>query len=320
METIRTYLDNLFAGLPKTSRVLSLRSELYLNMEERYHEMKAAGKTENEAIGIVISEFGNIDELLMELNIQRDEKQLREATDEQVNTYFSELKKAARNIAFGVMLCILSGAALIVCNALVETGAIRFIESSNSLSLVPFFLFTVAGVGILVYGAMRMEGYKELETQTLLSHHLKEKLQAEYEATRPAFIKGIITGICLCIISPVFIFLLSEFGAGYDSYGVSLMLFSVALGIQFLIKSGMLRDGYKKLLKLEDYALEKRRSNQVIGVVASVVWPLAVVIFLLLGFLKHAWGTAWIVFPVTGLLFGIFSSVYSATAKHKESI
>ncbi|HOF94851.1 MAG TPA: permease prefix domain 1-containing protein [Clostridia bacterium] len=320
METIRTYLDNLFAGLPKTNRVQALRSELYLNMEERYHEMKAAGKTENEAIGIVISEFGNIDELLMELNIQRDEKQLREATDEQVNTYFSELKKAARNIAFGVMLCILSGAALIVCNALAETGAIRFIESSNSLSLVPFFLFTVAGVGILVYGAMRMEGYKELETQTLLSHHLKEKLQAEYEATRPAFIKGIITGICLCIISPVFIFLLSEFGAGYDSYGVSLMLFSVALGIQFLIKSGMLRDGYKKLLKLEDYALEKRRSNQVIGVVASVVWPLAVVIFLLLGFLKHAWGTAWIVFPVTGLLFGIFSSVYSATAKHKESI
>ena len=319
METIRTYLDNLFAGLPKTNRVQSLRSELYLNMEERYHEMKAAGKTENEAIGVVISEFGNIDELLTELNIHIDERQLREATDEQVSTYLSELEKAALNIAFGVMLCILSVAALIACNALVETGAIRFIESSNSLSLVPFFLFTVAGVGILVYGAMRMEGYKGLETQTLLPYHLKEKLQAEYEATRPAFIKGIITGICLCIISPVFIFLFSEFGTGYDSYGVSLMLFSVALGVQFLIRSGMLRDGYKKLLKLEDYALEKRRSNQVIGVVASVVWPLAVVIFLLLGFLKHAWGIAWIVFPVTGLLFGIFSSVYSAAAKHNES-
>ncbi len=321
METIRTYLDNLFAGLPKTDRVQALRAELYLNMEERYHEMKAAGKTENEAIGIVISEFGNIDELLTELNIQKDEKQLREATDEQVSTYFSELKKAARNIAFGVMLCILAPAALIACQTLFTTGAIRLSENiGDSPSLITLFVFAVAGVGMLIYGSMRMEGFKELETQTLLPHHLKEKLQAEYEATRPAFIKGIITGICLCIISPVFIFLLSEFGTDYDSYGVPLMLFSVALGVQFLIKSGMLRDGYKKLLKLEDYALEKQRANKTIGVVASVVWPLAVVIFLLFGFLKHAWGTAWIVFPITGLLFGIFSSVYSATAKHKESI
>ena len=38
-------------------------------MEDKYEELKMEGKSENEAIGIVISEFGNIDELIDELGL-----------------------------------------------------------------------------------------------------------------------------------------------------------------------------------------------------------------------------------------------------------
>ena len=40
-------------------------------MEDKYNELKSEGKSENEAIGIVISEFGNIDELINELDINQ---------------------------------------------------------------------------------------------------------------------------------------------------------------------------------------------------------------------------------------------------------
>ena len=59
METIRNYLETMFAGLPNTAEVLKAKDELWQMMEDKYAELIAEGKAENEAVGIVISEFGN---------------------------------------------------------------------------------------------------------------------------------------------------------------------------------------------------------------------------------------------------------------------
>lgn len=69
LDTIVGYLNNMFASLPRTEQMYKLKQELLGNMEEKYHELKDDGKSENEAVGIVISEFGNIDELVSELGI-----------------------------------------------------------------------------------------------------------------------------------------------------------------------------------------------------------------------------------------------------------
>ena len=57
METIRNYLESMFADLPNTAAVLKAKQELYSMMEDKYTELREEGKAENEAIGIVISEF-----------------------------------------------------------------------------------------------------------------------------------------------------------------------------------------------------------------------------------------------------------------------
>ena len=70
METIKTYLENMFSGLPDTPEVRKARYELEQMMEDKYSELKSSGKSENEAIGTIISEFGTIDELMEELNLE----------------------------------------------------------------------------------------------------------------------------------------------------------------------------------------------------------------------------------------------------------
>ena len=177
MDTIRSYLDNLFTGLPRTERVKQLRIELLSNMEEHYRELKAQGKTENEAVGIVISQFGNIDELLTELNIQRKENQLPEATDSLIDAYLEASKKAARNVSLGVFLCILGPALLMLFNALSQNG-LWTDGDIGTLALIPMFLSIVSGVGILIYGGMRMEPYKTLETGMLIAPASRARLQA----------------------------------------------------------------------------------------------------------------------------------------------
>lgn len=67
METIKNYLYNMFINLPDTAEIRKIKESLMSDMEEKYHELKNQGRSENEAIGIVISEFGNIEELVGEL-------------------------------------------------------------------------------------------------------------------------------------------------------------------------------------------------------------------------------------------------------------
>ena len=69
METLKNYLENMFINLPVTPEVLRAKQELAQMMEDKYNELKAEGRTENEAIGIVISEFGNLSELAEDLGI-----------------------------------------------------------------------------------------------------------------------------------------------------------------------------------------------------------------------------------------------------------
>lgn len=84
METIKVYLDNMFLNIPDSEQVRRVKSELYDMMEDKYHELLNEGKPENEAVGIVISEFGNLEELKEELGLDRqgEEQPFFEAKEE----------------------------------------------------------------------------------------------------------------------------------------------------------------------------------------------------------------------------------------------
>lgn len=72
METIRQYLDNMFYGIVLTQRVRQAKERLLEMMEDKYQALISQGYKENEAVGQVISEFGNLQEIAGELDIQQD--------------------------------------------------------------------------------------------------------------------------------------------------------------------------------------------------------------------------------------------------------
>ena len=72
MDTIETFLDNMFAPCPTTPRLTEARAELRAMMEDAYNDAIAQGKTHNEAVGQVITDFGNLQELAPTLGIAAD--------------------------------------------------------------------------------------------------------------------------------------------------------------------------------------------------------------------------------------------------------
>ena len=72
MDIITNYIESMFAGVPVNEQTMRLREDITANMCDKYDELVKEGKSVNEAIGTVISEFGNIDEVLIEMGISRD--------------------------------------------------------------------------------------------------------------------------------------------------------------------------------------------------------------------------------------------------------
>jgi len=72
MDAIDTFLDAMFAPYPATPRLLEAKGELHAMMEDAYTDAISKGKTYNEAVGQVITDFGNLEELAPVLGILPD--------------------------------------------------------------------------------------------------------------------------------------------------------------------------------------------------------------------------------------------------------
>ncbi|MCL2527706.1 MAG: permease prefix domain 1-containing protein [Defluviitaleaceae bacterium] len=114
MDTIKTYLDNVFAAFPQTDSVQTLKRDMLAGMEEKYLSLRQQGNNENEAIGIVIANFGSIDEISQELgiapeptkhkNIAIPPEKVIELSLHEAQSYISQSKNLGHGMGFALVL------------------------------------------------------------------------------------------------------------------------------------------------------------------------------------------------------------------------
>lgn len=260
METIQNYLDTMFQGIPPTQEVLRLKEELLDNMEDKYEELKAQGASENEAIGRVISEFGNIDELLKEMDIQEknftyDYDDYPTLNEPEIQEYIRKMKIKGKMVAFGVSLILFGASTLILLSQLLDDRLLLPHITGDMKDYIPilsFILFLVPAVGLFMYSGILMEKFKFIEKGHFYlepaSRIIIEQDFQDIKAAEPVFI---ITGVLLCILSSVGVFVGSMFGDNGSTYGVCVTMIFIAVAVNLFIVIGSCTDGYKKILKLQ---------------------------------------------------------------------
>lgn len=155
METIKNYLENMFSHLPNTPEVQKAKYELYQMMEDKYNELISEGKSDNEAIGIVISEFGNLDELADSLGIKSfvDPSQAMPAAKtlsrETAATFLRDSAKQAYLRAFGVLLCIIASLGPIFSECIPRSLASP--DASDAIGITFLFLCVAVAVGFFIF-------------------------------------------------------------------------------------------------------------------------------------------------------------------------
>jgi uncharacterized membrane protein len=329
METIITYLDNMFASLPKTKELLNLKNEIKNNMEDKYHELKENGKSENEAIGIVISEFGNIEEIISEYDINisndktKDEEKLPNVTLEEASEYIKLNKKSAFIVSIGVSLCLLGAAVMVLLVQLAEDKLIFSSYSKNLTSSIPIIValvfFIAPAVTLFIGSGIKLSKYKFIDTGDFSITSATKQILKKDSMEFPE--ENIITiiGVCLCVLSPVCIFVGRMVNENGGTYGVVGTLIIITIAVFLFINNGAYHEAYKKLLKCNEFSAKNKKKDKVIGAVAGVVWPLATCAFLVAGLVYNLWYICWIVFPITGILFGAFCGVYSSIKENSDS-
>lgn len=319
METIKKYLDSMFSGLPKTEEVNRLKMDLLANMEDKYYELKNEGKSENEAIGIVISEFGNIDEIISEMGINvntEKEDNLPVVALEQAKEYIDIKNAASRITGIGVSLILLGVSLLVFLTQRIQDNKMFVGMNNEAKSTIPVIILImciVPAVAMFIYSGTRLEKFRFIENNEFtLASTAKTIINNMLSEVKAKQTIGLIIGVSLCIMSVLPIFVGSMISKAGSSYGVSILLIMISVAVFLFITTGSVSQACRQLLQIDDYAVVKKKENKVIGIVARIVWPMAVCIFLIAGVLFDQWGICWIVFPITGILFGGFSAVYSA--------
>jgi hypothetical protein len=109
-DRIKHHVDHLFKDAPRKRRVAEIQEELLANLNEKYEDLIRQGKSEDEALGIVVSGVGDINELIADVTeIDRQEfknavrggligkKTYKKADDSFVEEYKEKISKGGKH-------------------------------------------------------------------------------------------------------------------------------------------------------------------------------------------------------------------------------
>jgi cation transport ATPase len=333
MEAIKIYIDNVFKAFEQSGRVETLKRDMLASMEEKYLALKADGRSEHEAVGSVIADFGNIDEIAAEMGIltvgngvlavPSEAEDIVPLSREEAYEAINQFKKSSIWIGVGVWT-IMTGIALFMF-----IGN-QIFENANGFALLILLSFIAAAVPLFIVHGMALSKFEIYEEKGI---HLDTSTRAELELARkdytPKFAVYISFGVVIILLAIGIFTLLSSTHDHLQIPGVSILLFMIGGAVMLFINSGMTFGVYEMLLEEGDYARKYKDivrnaqtgatdSERVIGTVASVYWPIIVAAYLLWSFLGDAWDTSWLIWPIAGVLFGGFAggiSTWNATKK-----
>lgn len=311
MDTIRNYVDMMFKDLPKTKEVIDMKMNILDSMEDKYNELIAEGKSDNEAIGTVISQFGNIDELKEELGIKSAtsnaeptmEQTLPFVSDDEVMQYLNFKSQFSFMIAIGVSLCIVS--------VIPPT-----FDNMGDLGTMIMFCIIAIAVAIFIIAGMKNTDFDQLEKkrfQTQLS--LKTQIENEYQRFKPRYSTAIAIGVGLCIISPVLYMLventfdfppfiaMSRFYENdlVDGFASAALFLSVAVAVFLFVSYGIRKGAYELILQNEKKHEEIKNEEQE-EQLYNIIMPLAGIAYLVMGFCFGWWHPGWLIFPIAAIL------------------
>lgn len=326
MNTLRNYIEAMFANMPGTEKVLRAKRELWQMMEDKYNELILEGKNENEAVATVISEFGNLEDLAEELELKEEYKETvekstvnprRPVSFDEVKEYLADKASHASMLAFGILLCIIS-----VCCPILSDG----MNVSDLGGVCGMFLLIAGGVVLIVQSGNKLNRWKFFKNEACTIDY--ESYQAIAEAKEkyaPTHTLRLVIGILFCSLCWMPAMIIDEIAGSitfFDNMAAVILFVFAGIGVFMIVFTSNIKNGYEVLLKLNDkesvsgnYTYDNKEvpkfDNANLQTIMDLYWPTVTCIYLITSFTSFNWGSSWLIWPIAGILRKVIINRYS---------
>ena len=140
-DKLREYIESLFKDAPDTVKTVELKEEMLQNLYEKYNDLLAEGRSEQDAINIAVAGVGDVGDLIETLRSDGP-------AGSPVQTE-SARRRSAALVSAAVMLYILS---VVPCILLPDLWG-----------PVLLFVFCAAATGLLIYNGMTRTCYRKAD-------------------------------------------------------------------------------------------------------------------------------------------------------------
>ena len=246
---------------------------------------------------------------------------LRKVSMEEANHFLQVKKETASQIAFAVLLCILSPVCLFLLGAAAEFGMIPMSEDmAGGLGMMILLVIIAIACAIFIFCGSKTKAYEFLEKELIETEYgvtgmVKERKSA-YEAT---YTRYNILGTVTCILGAVPLFTISM-RAEEDYFAVvmlALLFVLEAIGVRFFVIAGINQASFDKLLQEGDYSIAAKKKSPLVSAVSTIYWLVTTAIFLYMGFSENDWRQPGLIWPIAGVLFPAVLALVKCFDKNK---
>lgn len=323
METIKNYLETMFRNLPDTDQVRKAKSELLQMMEDKFSELRNNGISENEAVGTVISEFGNLEELAEDLGLETVLNENKDSINKR-SIAFDEIKNYIEEKQSSIILRAISVACFILCVTPLIIQDIFWDKYVIGLSLM--FALIGAGIVLSILSSNKMDEWKYItdEPCSISQDSINYIAEGKRNFKKKYNVLHAI-GVLLCVLCFIPAVIFDDLGIKVleDLSPVFLFVF-IATGVALLIYSGKKHKMYEMLMSINSEktiggsyskAASKKDSevtynNKVVKAIMDVYWLTITCIYLAWSFSTFSWGFTWIIWPIAGVIHSMIKGIY----------
>ncbi len=256
-------------------------------------------------------------------NREKVQKELKPLSIDDAHEYLDAMRFMAKRVSVAVLLFIISPSFMIFLSGLEEYP--QYAEYANlgiGAGLIVVLLLVVVGLMILFSNYGKAERFSYIKEESFnLKDDTVDMVISHKGAYQPSKVRGVSIGVALLVMSPASIFLATMLNAddGFFMLGmVCVTLIFVGIGVFFLIRSLMVDDAFKRLLKEGEFEKGYTQRNKVYAIFSTSYWMIVVAGFLLYSFRAYAWDRSWIIFAVAGVLYVPFNLIVSAIIKRYD--
>ncbi len=235
-----------------------------------------------------------------------DNSFVKRITLAQANDFLEWRKSASVRIAVGTFLCVIAAIPFLILVAATEVPAYHITENvAAGAGLTAMLLIVAIAVATFIFCGLKNAPFdfidkEPFETEYGVAGMVKEK----QKAYRGIYTKCNVIGVCLCVLSPVPLFMgvftENEF---FTVIMLTATMLLAGIGAVFFVISGVRWASMQKLLKEGEFAPQERRKSRIKETVGTAYWLAATAVYLGWSFLTNAWDITWLVWPIAGILF-----------------